>query len=506
MTASTASRSILDRFRGPLAAYMATAAAMIFSIASAAILTRTLSGADYGTWTQYRVVSNLLVTGLSLNLGHGFLRFGPGASMERRKELFSSIIGLHILLVVVALALILPFADELGASVFGRAGMFLWVAAAGTALLTAVQGQMVNGLHIQSLSASAYSLVASYRIVSLLALLALFVWASVEVAVGITLLMLVFLILALGWRGRSSWSLPSFRFGPIRELLAFTLPLLPVQLAMWVVSSSDRFFIQHHLGLEDVGRYALVYTFALLIPAIYGSVSGLFMTAIVRWYESDERARVGDVIGLAMRAYIAVGTAMLAGLYLGARPIITWIARAEYAFDGLEEVALTVGAGGFFYGLLQLVTRLYDLAKWTWAISGIWLAAMILNLVLNSLWIADFGLLGAAVATLVSYGFAIVIGWLFRPREIVLRASMMRLLLYLCGLVLGVWAVRSSSLATGDLGVVFSVATACGALALVWAQVSGLISVADIRVELARRGAASAPAGDDSMDAGSIEN
>jgi O-antigen/teichoic acid export membrane protein len=464
---------------------------MIFSIASAAILTRTLSGADYGTWTQYRVVSNLLVTGLSLNLGHGFLRFGPGASPERRKELFSSIIGLHILLVATALVVLLPFTDELGASVFGRAGAFLWIAAAGMALLTAIQGQMVNGLHIQSRSATAYSLVAAYRILSLLALSVLFVWASVEVVVWVSLLMLGLFVLVLAWRGRQSWSLPSFRFGPIRELLAFTLPLLPIQLAMWVVASSDRFFIQHHLGLEAVGRYALVYTFALLIPAIYGSVSGLFMTAIVRWYEGDERARVGDVIGLAMRAYIAVGTAMLVGLYLGARPIITWIARAEYAFDGVQEVALAVGAGGFFYGLLQLITRLYDLAKWSWAISGIWLVAMILNLILNNLWIPEFGLLGAAIATLVSYGFAIAIGWLFRPQEIALNASFPRLALYLIGLVSGVWAIRSSSFATGELGPVFALATLCGALALVWAQLSGLISVADIRAELARRRSAS---------------
>ena len=54
--------SLLERLRGPLAAYGATLAAMVFSLGSAALLTRTLSGEEYGVWSQFRVVSGLVMT------------------------------------------------------------------------------------------------------------------------------------------------------------------------------------------------------------------------------------------------------------------------------------------------------------------------------------------------------------------------------------------------------------------------------------------------------------
>ena len=94
-----------------MAAYGATVASMVFSLGSAALLTRTLSGEEYGVWSQFRVVSGLMMTALSLNLGHGFLRFGAGASPERRGIIFSHIVGAQLALVALALLVVLPFAD-----------------------------------------------------------------------------------------------------------------------------------------------------------------------------------------------------------------------------------------------------------------------------------------------------------------------------------------------------------------------------------------------------------
>jgi O-antigen/teichoic acid export membrane protein len=230
----------------------------------------------------------------------------------------------------------------------------------------------------------------------------------------------------------------------------------------------------------------LIYTFALLIPTLYAAVSGIFMTAIVRWYEGGDKERVGRAVGLAMRAYIAVGGALLLGLYLGARPIITWLARPEYAFEGVEVVALAVGTGGYLFGLFQILTRLFDLAKRTWTISAIWVLAMMLNLALNAYWIPEHGALGAAVATAVSYGLTMALAWVLRPREVSVLTAPTQTLVYLLGLVGLAFGARA--LVGGDAGLVtlFLVASLAGALALLWSQLCGLIRLADIRRELAR--------------------
>ena len=487
MTSTSGRGTLLERLRGPMAAYGATLAALIFSLGSAALLTRTLSAEEYGVWSQFRVVSGLVMTALSLNLGHGFLRFGAGATPERRSEIFSYIVGAQVALVVVGLVAVLPFADTLGEMAFGRTGSLLWLGVGAWALFTLVQVQLVNSLLMQSRAPRAYGLLSAYRILTLLAFGALFIWPRVEVAVAVSVTMLLGVALALGFSAREEIRWPRLGLGPIRELLAFCLPLLPIQLAMWVVASSDRFFIKHYAGLEEVGRYALVYTFALLIPTLYAAVSGIFMTAIVRWYEGEEYERVGAAVSWAMRAYVAVGGAMLLGLFLGARPIITWLSKAEYAFEGVEQVALSVGAGGFLFGLFQILTRLYDLAKRPWIISGIWVSAMLLNLLLNALWIPSMGALGAALATAVSYGATFTLAWFLRPRAVALHPAVGSVAMYLLGLVGLCWAAGWLLGEDSSLVVIFSVATAAGALALLWSWTCRLVIPAEIRLELARR-------------------
>ncbi len=470
-----------------MAAYGATLASMVFSLGSAALLTRTLSGEEYGVWSQFRVVSGLMMTALSLNLGHGFLRFGAGASPERRGVIFSHIVGAQLALVVLVLLVVLPFAEPLGEMAFGRPGLSLWLGVGAWALFTLVQVQLVNSLLMQSRAPRAYGLLSAYRILTLLAFGSLFVWPRVEVAVLVSVGMLICLALALGFSARAELRWPRLGLGPIRELLAFCLPLLPIQLAMWVVASSDRFFIKHYAGLEEVGRYALVYTFALLIPTVYSAVSGIFMTAIVRWYEGGELERVGAAVSWALRAYIAVGGAMVVGLFVGARPIITWLSKAEYAFDGVELVALSVGAGGFLFGLFQILTRLYDLAKRPWVISAIWVTAMIVNLGLNALWIPELGALGAAIATVVSYAATFILAWALRPRAVTLSPALGSMTLYLAGLVGLGWGAGQLVDVDASLAVIFSVATACGLLALVWSWMCRLVIPSEIRRELARR-------------------
>jgi O-antigen/teichoic acid export membrane protein len=470
-----------------MAAYGATLATMVLSLGSAALLTRTLSGEEYGVWSQFRIVSGLVMTGLSLNLGHGFLRFGAGASPERRGVIFSHIVGVQVALVLLGLLVVLPFADTLGELAFGRPGLSLWLGVGAWALVTLVQVQLVNSLLMQSKAPRAYGLLSAYRILTLVAFAALFVWPRVEVAVIVSVSMLLCVAVALGVSARNELRWPRLGLGPIRELLLFCLPLLPVQLAMWVVASSDRFFIKHYAGLEEVGRYALVYTFALLIPTIYAAVSGIFMTAIVRWYEGEEYERVGAAVSWALRAYVAVGGAMLLGLFVGARPIITWLSKAEYAFDGVEEVALAVGAGGFLFGLFQILTRLYDLAKRPWIISAIWVSAMVLNLILNALWIPSMGAMGAALATAVSYATTFALAWALRPREVSLHTSIVPMALYLAGLAGLGWVAGRILEPESGLVAIFSVAIAGGAVALLWSWACRLVIPSAIRLELARR-------------------
>lgn len=467
--------------RGLFAAYGATISSLIYGLASAAILTRVLTLSDYGVWSQYRVVCGLLATTLSLNMGHGFLRFAAAADVERRKIILSRMMGLQLTLVAAVLLIGLPFADPLGEAVFDRPGTGLWLAAAAWAALMMIQSLVVNSLLIRQRAATAYGIMTGYRFVALGALGFLMIWPSVDAAIVISLSTLAGVTAVLAFLVRKDLAMPRpFDYGPLADVLKFCLPLLPIQPAMWVVASSDRFFLKHYDGLEAVGRYSLVYTFAALIPAIYTAVSALFLAAVVPWYEERDMARVGRAFGLAIRAYWTVGLAMVLGLYLGAEPIITWLSGPDYLFEGLQEVALLVGLGGFVHGLFIICSRLFDLKKRSWSVSGTWVLAMVLNLGANALLIPGLGLTGAALATVSSYVVALCFALAIRPREVTPTVKPIRLAGHAAGLVL--IAIGIGTLAAGQgLGVTFALATSAGVLAILWSLGSGVLSLGELR-------------------------
>ncbi len=471
----------MGRFRGLLAAYGATLTSLVYGLGSAAVLTRLLTVEDYGVWSQYRVVSGLVMTSISLNLGHGFLRFGAGADPDRRRAMLARIIGLQTALVLLATLLALPLADVLGAAVFDRTGAGWWLAVGAWAALMLAQTQLVNSLLMQQRAAVAYNLMSVYRLVALGSLGLLVFWPAVEGAVVVSLAGLAGVTALLAWLARGELSWPRVRdLGLLAEPLRFCLPLLPVQLAMWVVASSDRFFLKAYDGLEAVARYSLVYTFALLVPTIYSAVSSIFLAAVVRWYEAGDEQRVARAFSLAIRAYWVVGSAMLLGLYLGAVPITTWLAGETYAFAGVREVALLVGLGGFLHGLFQICSRLFDLARRSWSVSATWVVAMVLNLLLNAALIPSWGLDGAAIATAVSYAIALSVALAIRPRDIPLDVRAPRLVLYTLGLV-ALGAATDLSGLTPGLAATFAWATLAGGLALALALGGRVVTLAELR-------------------------
>ena len=55
-----------------------------------------------------------------------------------------------------------------------------------------------------------------------------------------------------------------FSFGKCKAMIKFGAPLIPTNLAAFVVHASDRFFINHYVGLAQTGLYSLGYKFGSL--------------------------------------------------------------------------------------------------------------------------------------------------------------------------------------------------------------------------------------------------
>ncbi|MCB9727481.1 MAG: polysaccharide biosynthesis C-terminal domain-containing protein [Deltaproteobacteria bacterium] len=475
----------MNRLWALLSAYGATFVTLLQGLLSAALLTRLLAVETYGVYAQYRAVAGLAVTALSFNLGHGFLRFGSALEPPARRRMMATIITAQTLIATAALACVLPFGQRLSLAAFDRPDLWLWVAVWLWSLLTLIQVQLQNSLVIVQRAALAYAVTTAYRVASIAALGVLFLWPTLEAAIGVSVAVMALTTAGLAWLTRAELLAPRLDLAPLRELLAFCLPLLPVQLALWVCASSDRFFLKHFEGLESVAHYSLVYTFASLIPVLFSAVSNIFLSAVSRWHDAGERERVDRAFSQTLRAYWLVGSGALVGVFVGAGAITEMVAGPRYVFGEVRSVALWIAAGGFVYGFFQIFTRLFDLARRPWSVSLTWVIAMLLNLGLNTLLIPPLGMSGAAIATGLSYLCAFAVAWLIRPDVVrfeLPRAAMLAHALAAVAIGLGAAWLAPAGVLAG-----LAIAVLAGALVLGCGLALGVVDPRALRRELLQR-------------------
>ena len=193
----------------------------------------------------------------------------------------------------------------------------------------------------------------------------------------------------------------SFRpdMGAFGRVLRYGIPLLPANLASYVLLASDRFFLQHFTSLETVAVYTFAYKVATLLDV-----------AVTRPFALDWAPRRFKIEASAHAAskYAQIGLAYLfvavtfALLIVAATPsVYAWFAPGIY-HPGIGIVPVIVGAY-LVFGLSYPLNIGIMLRDKTGYLVWIGVLASAACLGLNSLWIPRYGMQGAAWATAVSY-------------------------------------------------------------------------------------------------------
>lgn len=173
----------------------------------------------------------------------------------------------------------------------------------------------------------------------------------------------------------------------------------------WLLSSSDRWFLQHYHGTEAVGVYSIGYSVAIVGMMVNTAVMSVWLPEASREYEQDqERAKV--TLGRLMSRLVAAMALIWLMAAAAGGDIVRWLANER--FHASAEFVPFIAGGVFFYGLSQLA--LYGLVlvkqfKWAalwWFIGG--LVCALLNLAL----VPRHGGIGAAITQSISFAFVAI--------------------------------------------------------------------------------------------------
>lgn len=185
----------------------------------------------------------------------------------------------------------------------------------------------------------------------------------------------------------------------IKELLRYSLPLIPAYLLWWITAASDRLFVIKMVSEEANG----LYSFSSRIPALLMMVTTLFYQA---WQVSSIEERDSSSLGSFYRSVYNVYTSLMfvgaAGIIMIVRPLTMLFAGSD-EYLGAEKYTVILVIAMVFQCFCQFLSSIYSVKKKSRNSCLTALVAAVTNLILNFILIPKIGVYGAAIATAISY-------------------------------------------------------------------------------------------------------
>jgi O-antigen/teichoic acid export membrane protein len=201
----------------------------------------------------------------------------------------------------------------------------------------------------------------------------------------------------------------------LRELLVYSMPLMPANIAVWALNLADRIQVQRLAGHEQLGVYSVAARVAVPVLVLMGA----FQTAWapfahdVRGQEGDEQAKRTYASVLSYWS-IVMGWGLVA-VTLTAPPYIGY-SMPDNAHGAIPVVAMLAG-GTVLYGGYLIVSIGVTISKRTLMTPLICIAAALVNLGLNFWVIPRWGINGAGATTVIGYAVLVGLGWLNAQRS-----------------------------------------------------------------------------------------
>ncbi len=424
------------------------------------LLTKNMSASDYGIWVLVLATVTLAPLVINLGLPGAMVRFLAAERRERDvREGFYSVFLVSLCTAGAASATIFLLAPWIATgSLSGHEDVIRLMAAA--VLVDCLNSVLFNYLRTFQ-RIKRYSGFIAFQTTLFVVLLAAALLsdmgirgAVLSLLVSRTVTMLAMLGLVVRELGLQ-WP----RFTRVREFLSFGVPLIPADLSDWAVGSADRYVIGIVLGTAFVGYYAPGYALSAIILMLASPLRFLMPAALADLYDRNLRDRVRAYLRAALKYFLLLAIPASVGLGLLSRDLLEVLTTDEIAREGYM-VTPVVAVAMVLYGTQVILTQVLLVEKETRKIGGVMSAAAVLNLVLNLLLIPVVGIVGAALATLVSFAFSMLVTARLSFRYIrveVDRGALAKTVAASAAMGAAIWALSLANLPGGLPGIMLVV-------------------------------------------------
>jgi len=369
---------------------------------TAPFFTRLLSPSDYGSFSIYTTWVGFFTIIIGLQTHGAIANAKIKYSEEEFPKFLSSILSISTIFFAFVLALSIVFLNQFAALfAFSKFLVILLVIHSFTAFCYSfyfavlIQEKKSKENAILSVIISIITTILAFIFVlnspNNKALAKILATAIPSILFGIVFLIKIFL------NGKTFFNKAYWSF-----CLSLTLPLIFHGLGGIVLAQSDRVMLQKIVGLDSAGIYSVTYSLALIISIIWGACNNSWVPFYYEYKKTNNKAELEQK----SNNYLFFFSTITIGFLLCAPEVFKVLAPSNY-WDGLKIIPLI--ALSYYLNFLYAFPanfEFYHLETRLISISTIITA--IINIVLNYYFIKKWGIIGAAITTLLSYAFLFI--------------------------------------------------------------------------------------------------
>lgn len=184
----------------------------------------------------------------------------------------------------------------------------------------------------------------------------------------------------------------------LKEIIRYSIPLVPNMVSWWVVDASDRSIISWILGIGKNGIYSAANKFTSVFTSLY-SVFNLTWTeaAAVSINSPDKDEFFSKILDVTLRFFGALALGIIAFM-----PFVFPILINEKFAEGYNQIPILM-IGSMFNILVSFIGSIYVAKKITKEIAKTSIFAAVINIVVNLSLIHWIGIYAASFSTLIAY-------------------------------------------------------------------------------------------------------
>lgn len=421
------------------------------------ILTKFLSTSEYGTYSLIIVTVAVLQPFILLGLQDAVLRFLAPKSKEKIVQ------GLITVVIVVLITGIITSIFFFFSSNF-LANIILKDPSIANIIKIAAPFIILDSLNTIVLSSfRVFGMIKKYAIVLIIKttleiiLIYFFILSGFGI-IGAILSIIITSIISLIIMLYFVFSYAGFAkpdFSVLKPYLLFGLPLIPMSLAIFVVDISDRYVIGFFLGAEKVGIYSAAYGIGMIPLVLSRYIVYVLGPTVYHLYDNGKVDKVKMYLSYSWKYLLTLSIPSAFGLSILARPLLLIMTTSQFISDGMYIIPFVV-IGIVFWGSEQIFAISLYIFKRRKIFVITFIIGALVNFILNILLVPIYGVVAAAMTTLIAYILiTIIIGYASR-RQFTFNLNfkfIVKSILASSVMALGIWILNPTSI----LGVIISI-------------------------------------------------